>query len=266
MKASDRSILIGLVALGLVAAFWFLVLSPKRNEAADLGDQVAELQAQVADAEASAAAGEQAKKEFDSNYRRVVYLGEATPADADTPSLLTQLQVLSTRSDVSFQSIALASSSTATATSPTASASTAGSTTTTTGAASESAAALMPLGATVGAAGLPVMPYDLQFTGGFFDVADFFGRLDGMVYTKHGDKVVVDGRLLTIDGFNLTAGPDGFPNLTAEVAATSYLTPADQGVTAGATPDAPGASTATPASDTATDPSASEVSAATVAN
>ena len=96
------------------------------------------------------------------------------------------------------------------------------------------------------------MPYSLEFQGGFFDVADFFGRVDGMVHAS-GGGVEVNGRLLTIDGFELSAGPNGFPDLTASVQATSYLTPHDQGLAGGATPAGPADATTTaaaPATDT----------------
>ena len=54
-----------------------------------------------------------------------------------------------------------------------------------------------------------------------------------------GDQVVANGRLLTIDGFALKAGGPGFPTLDADFATTSYATPSDQGLTAGATPTGP---------------------------
>ena len=72
----------------------------------------------------------------------------------------------------------------------------------------EATAALLPIGATVGTAGLPVMPYTMEFEGGFFEIADFFGR-DRRHGRPHGDSISVNGRLLTIDGFSFTAGPDG---------------------------------------------------------
>ena len=55
-----------------------------------------------------------------------------------------------------------------------------------------------------------------------------------------GDDIRVQGRLMTIDGFEFTSG-ENFPNLTAEVKATVYLTPKVQGTTAGATPTGPAA-------------------------
>ena len=268
MKSSDRTILLAVAVVGAVAAFWFLLLSPKRDEASQLEADVTELQAQVDESEQAAVAGEEAKGDFSVNYRRLVSLGKAVPKDADTASLLVELQALSDRSNVDFRSISLdaASASAApaeatatppsTAPAPTATPAATPAGTTTPGALpTEATAALLPIGATVGSAGLPVMPYALEFQGGFFDIADFFGRIDGMVVVdESGDRVKVDGRLLTIDGFALEAGPAGFPNLVANVQASSYLTPADQGVTAGASPTAP--ATAAPTAPAATTTSA----------
>ena len=62
----------------------------------------------------------------------------------------------------------------------------------------------MPLGATVGPAGLAVMPYTLTFGGSFFQIADFIKGLDSLVETKN-EEVAVDGRLFTVNGFSLQA-------------------------------------------------------------
>src|SRR3954464_1010356 len=97
MKSSDRQILAGVGLIGLVAVFWFFVIAPKREEASKLDTQVTELRATVEQTEQDAAAGEQAQKDFPSNYRRLVALGKAVPADADTPSMLRQVQSLSDR-------------------------------------------------------------------------------------------------------------------------------------------------------------------------
>jgi Tfp pilus assembly protein PilO len=234
MKSSDRTILVVVGVLGLVAAFWFLVLTPKRQEASDLADQAASLQSQVVQEEATAATSATAKTDFKSNYRDLITLGKAVPVDADTSSLLTQLQTLSQDADVKFQSISLGGGGgAAAAVAPT---------TTPTGATpTEASAALLPIGATVGAAGLPIMPYSLQFHGGFFQIADFFGELDDLV-DAGGDEVVVNGRLLTINSFTLTPGgvESEDPNaLSASVDVTSYLSPADQGATGGATVTGP---------------------------
>ena len=130
------------------------------------------------------------------------------PIDADTPSLLTQLQSLSTKAGVDFRSITLGGATAGAAAAPAAAAPTTPTTTTTPATATEASAALLPIGATVGTAGLPVMPYQMTFDGGFFEIADFFGSIDGMVVSTNGEKTTVDGRLLTIDGFNFTPGPE----------------------------------------------------------
>jgi Tfp pilus assembly protein PilO len=101
------------------------------------------------------------------------------------------------------------------------------------------------------------MPYDLKFTGNYFQIADFLERVDGLVHTR-GSRVEVRGRLLTVDAFSLqplqsAAGNVGpVPKLTAEFAVTTYLTPADQGITAGATPTGPPAVTSTSSASTTT--------------
>ncbi len=231
MKSSDRTILVVVLVLGLVAAFWFMVLAPKREEASTLSDEVAALESEVTTAEASVSTASAAKSDFKSNYRQLVTLGKAVPVDADTPSLLTQLQTLSGRSDVTFKSITLGGgvSGAAPAAAPV----------TTSATPTEATASLLPIGASVGAAGLPIMPYTLEFQGGFFEIADFFGRIDDMVDAKD-DSVSVNGRLLTIDSFAMTAGQEeGSAGLAVTVEATSYLSPADQGLTGGATESGP---------------------------
>jgi hypothetical protein len=115
----------------------------------------------------------------------------------------------------------------------------------------EASAAALPIGATVGSAGLGVMPYDLTFRGTFFEVADFIAGLDALVKTK-GGVLDADGRLVTIDGFSLEADDEvGFPELKGTFAVTTYLTPPGQGVTAGATPAAPAPAAVPPTTTTA---------------
>ena len=46
----------------------------------------------------------------------------------------------------------------------------------------------LPIGATVGPAGLPVTPYDLKYFGEFFDMADFFASLDERVEVTKAER------------------------------------------------------------------------------
>jgi hypothetical protein len=109
------------------------------------------------------------------------------------------------------------------------------------------------------------MPYDMTFTGGFFQIADFMQRLNGLVRMQRAG-IDVTGRLITVDAFTLSpvetqsANLSPVPELTADLAVTTYLTPADQGATAGATPTGPAPVTPTPAGTTSTSTDATTTS------
>jgi Tfp pilus assembly protein PilO len=257
VKTSDRRILFGLLGLVAVVAFYLLVIAPKRTELSDLKSEVEAAEAAAVEQEQIAAAAEQAKGTYRADYQDLVLLGKAVPGDDDVSSLLDQVNSLADGSGISFNSLKLApGSGDAAAVEPTPaptpapeSGEPAPSTDATAvpaaeGAApaTEAAAAVLPLGATVGSAGLPTMPYDLTFTGGFFDIADFMAGLDSMVEVR-AKGLGIEGRLLTVDGFSLLASEDGFPELDASLHVTSFVTPADQGLTGGASPAQPAATT-----------------------
>jgi Tfp pilus assembly protein PilO len=266
MRAADRTVVLGLALIGLIIAFWLLVLSPKRDEAAELKDQVATLEQSVAAQEQLVATGEQARDNFDSHYQHLVVLGKAVPEDEDTSSLFVQLQHVAQRSGVEFDSIALSEAAPTTPVNlPAAEQTTAdqptegqvapapaGQSETVSAPATEAAAATMPIGATVGPAGLPVMPYTINLRGSFFELADFLASVDRLVSSHHGHGVI-DGRLITMDGFGLAGSEEGgFTTLDAGLAVTTYVTPAEQGLLAGATPTGPPPAVAAPPSTTST--------------
>jgi Tfp pilus assembly protein PilO len=281
MKGTDKAVLLGVVIALVLVGFYLKVLSPKRDEASKLEKQNTELQAQIEQQEQVAAFAEEARQHFPVYYGRLVVLGKAVPEQADTASMLVQLNTISSRSGVKFEGLELSASgggvtavtaapsatapsqpasgtgttptSTGTSTTPTTGTTTTPTTTggsssgatstttpTTTAPATEASAASLPIGASVGPAGLPILPYNLTLQGSFFDFADFLASIDSLVNNRDGTTVVADGRLVTIDGFalsNPTAGPS--PTLDANLAVTMYVTPSNQGLTAGATPTGP---------------------------
>jgi Tfp pilus assembly protein PilO len=260
MRSSNRLIAAMLIVAALAAGFWVLILSPKRQEASELGTEVEQLQSSLALAQSQVAEAEAARHEFPEDYRKLVVLGKAVPANEETSSLLVGLNRVATDSDISFDSIRLSDGSSSEIP-PAPVAPEAGPSTpvATTIPATEAAAALAPLGSTIGPAGLSVMPYDLNFKGTFFEMANFIQGIDSMVAT--GDSgTTVDGRLVTLDGFALAEDSSrGFPFLNAEFKVTTYLVPSGQSVTAGATETAPApvaeeASTGTPSSFSTGDP------------
>ena len=247
MSSSNRLIVSILGVTAIAIAFWMLALGPKREEADELAGQVSQMNASLAEAQAKVTEALAAKREFPSDYRQLVVLGQASPASEETASLLVEMSHVASKSKVKFESISLNSEGAgeaAPAPAPTpapeaSSAAPSGVPAAATVPPTEVAASLTPLGASIGPAGLAVMPYSLTFSGSFFHVADFIKGIDSLVATGE-NKVAVDGRLVTLDGFALNAAAEGgFPRLNATFAVTTYVTPPSQGVTVGATPTAP---------------------------
>lgn len=245
LSKNNQAVLAVVLTIVAAFAFWTASLSPKRQEAKTLSKEIAQAKSSLASHQAEITQGLEARAQFPAEYEQLVVLGKAVPAGDETPSLLVQLNGIAKRSGVDFGSFNLSSEGGGEegAAAPPAASGTEPVPPT------EVAASLLPLGASIGPAGLAVMPYDLTFEGNFFHLADFLKGLDSMVKTNNS-KVAVTGRLITIDGFTLTAGSGGFPDLSADFQVTTYVTPPEQGVTAGATPSGPTTETATPASTT----------------
>jgi hypothetical protein len=290
VTSRDRIAALVVGAVVLLAGFWFLALSPKRKDAAALSDKISQAQQRLDTARQSVAAATAARKRYDADYAAVARLGKAVPADDDMASLLYQLNHASTDTHIDFRSIELNSSGTsgpaaaphvaqaaavasANGNSSSSSSSSSSSTSTTqssttppagaaapaTGVpATQSAAAGLPPGSTVGSAGFPTMPFSFVFDGSFFNMEHFFSGLQRFA-TINGDSLTVRGRLLTVDSFALTASRFGFPKVKAAINATAYLVPQAQGMTGGATPAGPAA----PAPASTTAPSGSSAAPAT---
>ena len=87
MKSSDRAILIGILVAGAFAAFWFLALAPKREEASKLETEISGLQSEISTQEQIVASGHQSQADYQRNFSSLVVLGKAAPTDGDTPAL-----------------------------------------------------------------------------------------------------------------------------------------------------------------------------------
>ena len=61
-------------------------------------------------------------------------------------------------------------------------------------------------------------------------------------------RLLVSGRLMTINAISLVPGPSGFPQITASVSATTYIVPPTEGPLGGATQAGPAPSTQAQAS------------------
>jgi len=236
--SSTNGLIVGMVAFALLAfLFWTMMLAPKRDEADELGVQAKTLETSLATHESEISQALEARDSYAEDYRDLVVLGKAVPGDDDTASFLVQLTRIANGAGVEFRNLKLASAAGESAPEETTAPAVEGASPT------EVAAATLPLGAKIGAAGLAVMPYELAFEGNFFSIADFIHGLDSLVRTEN-EKVAVTGRLITINGFALKGDTGkGFPALEGSFSVTTYLTPPTQGVTGGAAPSTPAEAT-----------------------
>jgi Tfp pilus assembly protein PilO len=264
MTDRDRKILMALIPLVVIGAYWFLLLAPKREEAATVQDQLAQAETvrDTAQQKASSLAG--AKASYSADYATIIRLGKSIPTSVDMPSLLVQLDRAARGTGIKFSDIKAGertaaavptggtpvggAGSPAAAGAPPASsgagqaAQNAGNAVAGANAASGAAGADGTAAAT-GAPGLESVPLDFEFRGSFFDLADFFHRMKRFVRVAN-DKIVIRGRLMTINAFTFDT-TSGFPLIKATVNATVYLAPKAQGVDAGGTPQGPASSSGT---------------------
>jgi Tfp pilus assembly protein PilO len=256
----DRKIVFALIPLVLIGAYWFLLLAPKREEAAVIKDDLTQAESvrDTAQQKASSLAG--AKRSFAADYATVIRLGKSIPTSVDMPSLLVQLDRASRGTGIKFidvkagersESPTAAAAAPAPSSGPTApgaapaqsapgqSAQSASGAVASANGTPDPAAAGVAGAAGTAAPGLESVPLDFEFSGSFFDLADFFHRMKRFVRVAN-DRIVIRGRLMTINSFSFDSS-GGFPNIRAQVNATVYLAPKAQGVDAGATPQGPAA-------------------------
>jgi len=294
----DRRILLFLIPIVVLIAFWFLILGPKRDDLKTARDAQHSAEAARDQAVAQAAQLEKARQTFAADYAAVVRLGKAIPDTVDSPSLLVQLDRASKGTHIDFDSVTFGErkAATVTTTSTTApgaaqpngnaaaggapaqtgggqAAESAGNavnqgnqassnvnaasggteTTTTTTTATEAT----PSTATPPA--LDAVALTFNFSGSYFDLADFFHRVKRFVYVAN-NQIFVRGRLLTIDTLSFQPGTNqtgATGALAATVGATVYLSPKGQGTTGGATAAGPAGTTTT---ETTTTPAGSQTS------
>jgi hypothetical protein len=278
MTSRDRTVIVVVGVVIAIVAAWLIAIQPKRSEASKLGSQVSAAQSQVNSARATVTQDEAARATFARSYAEIARLGEAVPADDDVASMLVQLQNAASEARVDFRALTLqpesgsstpapappsssSSSSSSPSTSSSSSSNSNSSSSSTTpastspasaaAASATSAGSSLPPGAAVGPAGFPTENFTLTFQGNFFHLSDFFKRLEAFVRLTNR-RVFVAGRLMTLNAITLGPGAGGFPEMDASISATTYLVPAAQGLTAGATPAGPPSAGATsPASGSA---------------
>jgi hypothetical protein len=109
VTSRDRTAALIVGAVVLLAAFWFLLLSPKRKDAEALSTKITAAQQRLDTARQATAAATAARNRYDADYAAVAKLGKAVPADDDVASLVYQLDHVSNGTHIDFRSIKLES-------------------------------------------------------------------------------------------------------------------------------------------------------------
>ena len=102
----DRKILLAIVPILLVAAYWFLLLAPKRDAAAEASKDKTEQTERRDAARAQVSQARGAETNFAADYRELVRLGKAIPSGVDMPSLIVQLDSAAAGTGIRFTRIA----------------------------------------------------------------------------------------------------------------------------------------------------------------
>jgi hypothetical protein len=210
MSTRDRTGLGIVLVAAAVAALWFAAVAPKRQEAANLGTQVAQAQARGDTAAARAATVEQARAAYRKDYATIARLGKAVPPRGDIASLVFQLETAARAAKVDFRSVTVESLPT-TAPAPDASSGDAAAKDGTGGAA-----------ATATTSGVQPQPFTFSFEGSFGGLRRLLGAIGHFSRVAHG-TLAVSGRLLTIDSVVMTAGRGGLPKVKADIVAKAYV-------------------------------------------
>lgn len=239
MTARDRLMLVGMLALAIVAGGYLMVVAPERQKAAKLGAEVQTARQTLQSAQTQAAEAITAQSRYAIEYASLVSIGPAVPASGETPSLVYALASATNSRNVTFESIVSGSGS-----SP-----------------GSSSAHVTSAGAA-----FAQEPFSFGFTGNFVDLYKLIDQLESFTDQTSAGTLKVSGRLLTIDSVNLirgesSSGPGGASSgkgrLKATVTATAYVLPPGQSALGGVT--ATGPAGATPAGATTSSPTSAAV-------
>jgi Tfp pilus assembly protein PilO len=221
----DRIVLGVVGTIAVLGAYWFVLLAPRREEAAKAAEAVTAAQTRIDAARGKVSAAEAAKADYNKQVLTIARLGKAVPPTEDIPSLMYQLERTARAAGVDFRSFKVEQA--------------------------EQASADAAAGA-AGAAALKPIPFDVQFKGEFSELRRFLDELQSFAKPK-GETLDVRGRLLTVDGVALSPGLNVWPNVTANMQVSAYTAPvAEAGKAAAATPGAATPGTTTPATPPAT--------------
>jgi Tfp pilus assembly protein PilO len=243
----DRIVLVAIATLAVLGGFYMTVLKPIRADLAELDEQRSQAEQRRDTALADLNAATTARAAYRRDTATLALLGKAVPADDGVPSLLYQVEGAAKKAGVVFDTVKVGEGASAPAAAPAPAP------------AADGAAAAAPVapedptpGTSEGPEGLQALPLKITFEGRFFRLEKFLSQVHKFARVN-GERVDIEGRLLTIEGVQIVPGADGLPSLKAEITAKAYVAPAEAAKAgAGAAGSATTASTTSSGSASAT--------------
>ena len=188
MKAKlTPRVLYGVIAGALLlytAAFWLLLVAPKRAEAGKLKDEVATTRTAVDAARAAAAAATNTDDAQPIAVADIFRLATAMPAVPDMAGILLELSRIADETGIEFESITP--------------------------------------GEAVVSGTFQKVPISLAFDGNFYELSDFLFRLRTLVSVR-GGELRAAGRLFAVETIAFEESPSGFPQIAAGLTVDAYV-------------------------------------------
>jgi Tfp pilus assembly protein PilO len=211
LSARDKKLLLAFIPLAIFAIYWLLLLNPALDKRESLKKPLETAQVERDEAVALAQEMTEAKVNYKRDYAELVTLSKAIPQSVAVSDLMRELNKAAKGMGIEFTDITMAEPDTT--------------------ATAADASATSP-----DTQVLDEIPLELTFDGRFFALSDLFRSIQRFVQIADG-KLEVHGRLIRIEQFSFDSS--AFPSITAQISATMYAAPADEGPTGGATPVGP---------------------------
>ena len=210
MNARDKKLLMFFVPLAVFALYWLMLLNPALDKRQNLQKPLESAQVQRDEAVALAHQMTEAKVNYKKDYAELVTLSKAIPQSVAVSDLMRELNKAAKGMGIEFTDITMAEA--------------------------DPAAEAETTAVSADTQILDEIPVELTFDGRFFALSDLFRSIQRFVQVADGE-LDVHGRLIRIEEFSFDSS--AFPNITAQISATIYAAPANEGPTGGATPVGP---------------------------
>jgi Tfp pilus assembly protein PilO len=186
VRKRDIGILAGIGLVALIAAWYFLLISPKRSEIAEVEEEVTVERDTYDRNTARLKKLDQEREAAQESLAELLKLNKLIPGDNQIPSLIVELQKSANQAGIDFVKIE------------------------------------PDLAVRVGES--TVVPIQMKFEGRFFDVNDFLYRVENYARLE-GNNVNVSGRLVSVVGIKLEEGEFlEWPNVTVTLDINTYTT------------------------------------------